>query len=129
MRVHHTGIVVEDMALSLEIYKKLGYEAISDIVEDNVQNNRLLFIKLGNEVLELIEPMNEQSTVYNAGNYGYHHICYEVEDLDTVKAEFKGLKIGKIFTEKITAPAFDNRNIMFAYLKNGTIIEYVEAEK
>ncbi|MDR9770436.1 hypothetical protein [Acetomicrobium sp.] len=36
--------------------------------------------------------------------------------------------MGKIFTDKITAPAFNGRKVVFAILKNGTIIELLAGD-
>lgn len=128
MKIHHIGIVVESIDGNLKMYSELGYTKISDIIEDHIQNNRIVFIsdKNNNHILELIEPLNEKSTVYNKNNYGYHHICYEVVNLQEFTDEFGKKKIGKIFTSTIKAPAIENKYIMFAYLKNGTIIEFLE---
>lgn len=68
--------------------------------------------------------MKEHHIINN--NNGLHHICYEVDNLDEYMEYFKTLNIGKIFTPKMIAPAFDNREIIFAYLKNGTIIEILQ---
>lgn len=130
MRQHHIGIVVESIEDSMLIYEKLGYNVDSEIVLDNIQNNKLLFLKekSSNQLIELIQPMNENSPVYNQNNRGLHHICYEVENLDEYIISFKRLKIGKIFTDKIDAPAFSNRKIIFACLKDGNIIEVLQKD-
>jgi catechol 2,3-dioxygenase-like lactoylglutathione lyase family enzyme len=95
---------------------------------DEYQNNKLIFMKnvSDNEVIELIEPLNEKSTIYKCKK-GYHHICYEVNALEDFLNEFKEKKVGIVFTQKIIAPAFGHKNIVFAYLKNGTIIEFLES--
>jgi hypothetical protein len=113
------------------MYESLGYRKESDVIIDNIQNNRLLFLKDMSswQVLELIEPIDERSTVYNTNLQGYHHICYEVDDMGRHIEEFNAMGIGKLFTKTINAPAFNNRRIVFAYLKNRTIIEFLEAEK
>ncbi|GAA0085615.1 VOC family protein [Clostridium sp. CTA-7] len=130
MKIHHIGIVVDDIEKSTTIYETLGYEKTSNIVEDLIQNNKLLFLKQSNSdvVIELIQPMSEKSTVYNKGNAGIHHFCYQVENLEEFISDFKEKRIGKIFTNKIKAPAFANREVIFAYLKNGTIIEVIQED-
>lgn len=127
MKINHIGIVVNDMEKSINIYKKMGYVSISDICIDTIQNNELVFLKniLTKEKIELIHPINEKSSVVNFKG-GYHHICYEVKNIDEFIKEFKNNKLGVIFTNKIIAPAFNNKNIIFAYLKNNTIVEFLE---
>ena len=127
MKVHHTGIIVNSIDKEVELYKALGYSVYGDIVNDEIQCNKILFLQMGNEKIELIEPMDSKSSVYNLPK-GYAHICYEVKDLDAHINDFKEKRIGVVFTEKLTAPAIDNRAIVFAYLKNKTIVEFVETE-
>lgn len=124
MKVHHTGIIVKDLEKNVILYTKLGYDEISNIVVDNVQQNRVIFLQNQNHKIELLEPLNEKSSIYHFKE-GYHHICYEVENEDAFFKNFKQLKIGKIFTKPIQAPAIDNREIVFACLTNGTFVEFL----
>lgn len=123
MRVHHIGIIVKDMQKSIHIYKQLKYKQRSNIILDKKQNIRIAFMQSEDEsqVLELIQAVDETSSVYHFKE-GYHHICYEVEN-DNFIEEFKNLKIGKIFTEQIQAPAIQNRQVCFGCLNNKTFIE------
>ncbi|RKL61635.1 hypothetical protein DXT63_15675 [Thermoanaerobacteraceae bacterium SP2] len=129
MRIHHFGIVVRNISKSLELYKALGYEQETNYIFDDVQHNKLMFIKKNKFLIELIEPINNLSAVFNEKNLGYHHICYEVDDLDKYIKDFSSLGIGKIFTNKIKAPAFNDRYIVFAILKDGSLIEILEGDK
>lgn len=130
MKINHIGIVVDDIDLSRTIYTEMGYLCKDDIFIDDIQNNKLLFLKnkQGNEVIELIQPIDEKSTVYSKANLGLHHICYEVNNFEQFCNKFNKLNIGKIFTNKIISPAFNNRYIVFAYLKNGTIVEFLQGD-
>ena len=56
MKVHHTGIIVKDLEKNVILYIKLGYDQVSDIVVDNVQQNRVVFLQNQNHKIELIEP-------------------------------------------------------------------------
>ncbi len=122
MKVHHMGIIVKDLEKNVVLYTKFGFDVVSNIVVDNVQQNRVVFLQNQNLKVELIEPLNEKSSIYHFKE-GYHHICYETENKDAFFENFKQLKIGKIFTKPIHAPAIDNREIIFACLPNGTFIE------
>lgn len=128
MIVHHTGIVVKNIKESISIYEKLGYKLISEIIYDYVQNNKLAFLReeYCNQLIELIEPISSSSAVASKNCEGLHHICFEVDSLDDFIEKFKELKIGKVFTKIIKAPAFSNREIVFCYLKNGNIIEILQ---
>ena len=126
MKINHVGIVVDNIESSINIYKSLGYTLKEDVIIDNIQKNIIGFLNSKDKLqtIELVQPLNDNSSVKNFK--GYHHICYEVRNLDETIESFNEKKIGIIFTKKITAPAFDNRQIIFAYLKNGNIIEFLE---
>jgi len=129
VRLHHIGLIEHNLEKSHAIYQKLGFQEISEVIRDPLQHNKLLFLRNpeSKEVLELIEPLNGQSPVFNAPD-GYHHLCYEIENLAECAVKFKTDQIGKIFTKQIAAPAFQGRRIAFAYLKNGSLIEFLEME-
>ena len=126
MKVHHTGMIVESIEKSLQIYETLGYVKESEIVIDTIQNNRILFLQnaASQHRLELIEKLNEKSSVYNF-KPGLHHICYETDRDENFTDYFKSLKIGKIFTKPIAAPAIGQRLVLFAYLKDGSLVEFL----
>lgn len=126
MREHHIGIVVKKLEESQEIFEKLGYRVCSKVTIDEYQYNRILFLENEKSLqkVELIEALNEQSTVKNV-KLGIHHICYEVGEVESFHEIFKEMNIGKIFTRNITAPALDNRYVVFACLKNGLFVEFV----
>ena len=124
MTVHHSGIIVRDLEKNMTLYTKLGYDQVSDIVVDNVQQNKVVFLQNQKHKIELIEPLNEKSSIYHFKE-GYHHICYEIDSPNTFLHDFKQLKIGKIFMRPIQAPVIDNRKIIFACLTNGTFVEFL----
>lgn len=126
MKVHHIGIITQSIEKSQRIYEILGYKILNDIVVDNVQHNRILFMRScdDSQTIELIQPINEASSVFHFKE-GYHHICYEVENQNTFAEDFKKMRIGKIFTKPITAPAIAGRMIVFAYLTSGVFVEFL----
>lgn len=125
MRIHHIGIVCCNIDKTVCLYERMGYALQGGIVNDSYQNNRIAFLNNGfPPLLELVEPMDYTSTVANC-NSGYHHICYEVEDKDDFVEIFRKLKIGKIFTEPFVAPAIKNKRVVFAYLRNKTLVEFI----
>ena len=103
----------------------LGYNTSSRVMTDENQHNNIII--LNSEFapnIELIEALTEESSVYNFSE-GYHHICYEAEPGEDIIQKFKDMKIGKVFTQPIVAPALNNRKVVFACLQNGTFIEFI----
>lgn len=124
MREHHVGIVVRDIEESRTVFGCLGYKPCGDMVEDLEQHNRILFLENRQNYsrIELIEPLDDASTVRNA-RHGIHHICYEADE-DFVDG-FKALKIGRMLPQRYIAPALGNRQVMFACLRGGLFVEFL----
>lgn len=125
MKIHHIGILTKEISKAIFLYSKLGYVLDENIKIDNIQNNRIAFLHCDfSPSIELIEPIDENSSVYNFKR-GYHHICYEAEPGEDIIQKFKSMRIGKIFTKPIAAPALCNREVVFACLQNGIFIEFI----
>lgn len=43
MIVHHSGIIVKELDKNISLYQKLGYDQISGIVVDHIQQNKVVF--------------------------------------------------------------------------------------
>ena len=126
MEIHHTGIIVDSIEKNIDIYKRLGYTQISEIIFDDVQHVKIVFFKSEDktQTVELIESLSDNSSIHNFKT-GYHHICYDVSDIQDFMSYFKTLKIGKIFTKPMTAPAISDRQVVFACLNNGIFLEFI----
>ena len=125
MVLNHLGIITSNLKQGIIIYSKMGYKLKEETVIDSIQNNLIAFLKSDFfPDIELIEPIDENSSVYNFKR-GYHHICYEAEPGEDIIQKFKSMRIGKIFTKPIIAPALDNREVVFACLQNGTFVEFI----
>ena len=129
MKIHHIGIKVDNIEKNIFLFEKLGYKLEKPIVFDHVQSNKIALLRDNeNFLLELIEPINDTSTIKNA-SYGYHHICYLVESYSDFILNFKKMKIGKIFTKFIEAPAFNHKLVLFSCLQNGILVEFLFEEE
>lgn len=126
MTIHHIGIITQDMQKSILLYEKLGYTCVGETMVDPIQNNTVAFLVCSDQMpkIELISPINRNSTIFNFRD-GYHHICYDVSDDPDYLRQFKILKIGKVFTQPIIASAIDNRKVVFALLQNGNFVEFI----
>ena len=125
MKINHIGIIVKDIEKSRYLYNKMGYSEITEIIYDFNQNNRVIFLQLNKyPPIELIEPLNSLSSVYNFPP-GYHHICYEKDDEQDIIQLYKKMKVGKIFTKPIVAPALNNQDVVFACMRDGSFVELI----
>lgn len=132
MELHHYGFATSNIADCLEAYKALGYEATTNIIEDKIQNVRLLFLKRpGEALIELVEPIDERSPVsaiLKKSGPTLYHICYEVEDIAQSISELRAKKY-LVVVKPVPAIAFNNRLISFLYHKHTGLIELLEKEK
>jgi len=95
-RVNHIGIAVRNMDEAREFWhKKFGVEAPPPITEGDMQ---ICMMKLGDVLVELIAPIGNKGIMakfLEKRGEGFHHICYEVENVYSAMKELaaKGLEI------------------------------------
>jgi methylmalonyl-CoA epimerase len=84
-RIHHVGVLVRSIAESLPLYTDLlGLEADAPF-ELPEQQARGVMVRAGDDRIELLEPMTEDSPlgkVLARRGEGLLHICLEVDDLE-----------------------------------------------
>ncbi|WP_428324975.1 VOC family protein [Nitrosopumilus sp.] len=132
MKIHHIGIVVNDIQESLgEFSKFVKFEETTIPTLINSQKVNVCFMSLGEFRIELIEPINEESPVSNflTKGGGFHHICFEVENLNTT-IEKMTKKGGRLIVSPVKG--FEGRQIAFIFLNmkktNFNLIELVESK-
>ena len=112
MKLHHIGIVVENIQKSLgDLTKYLDFESTTMPSLVGSQKVNICFLKTNNVFLELIEPAEENSPISNfiKKGGGFHHLCFEVDDihLELEKMKKNGVRIivdvVKGFEERLTA--------------------------
>ena len=93
--LHHLGFVVADVTAGMKGFVR-SLEAMWDgrVYEEPHQRVRVAFlaIKLGDPLIELVEPTTEDSPVWrflSEQGGGLHHVCYEVGDLEEKMVEMK----------------------------------------
>ena len=65
MKEHHIGIKISQLEKNIELYSKLGYHQVSPITVDEIQSNRIVFLQNQSQFIELIEPLNEKSSIFH----------------------------------------------------------------
>src|SRR4030043_1821482 len=86
-KVHHVAIAVKNLDEALQLYDNLfgAKPAKIETLPQQGVKAALLPMKEGGEI-ELLEPIDPQSGVakfLETKGEGIHHICLEVEDVDT----------------------------------------------
>ena len=128
MKLNHIGIITNNIDEDVLLYQRMGYQIVSQIV-DEIQMNKVIIVRRDDfPDIELIEAVNDKSTIRNFKK-GYHHLCFESEADEDIVAIFKQMKVGRIFTPPISAPALGHRSVVFACLHNGCFIELILNKK
>jgi methylmalonyl-CoA/ethylmalonyl-CoA epimerase len=94
-RLNHVGVATPSIETSLEIYRTLfeaePHGAPFDLPAQGV---RVCFVDAPNSQIELIEPLGPESPIAKFLEKnplgGQHHVCFEVEDITTARAELEG---------------------------------------
>lgn len=91
-RIYHLGYAVEDLEVAARFYREnLGVE-IEEPEEVEEQGIRAAMFRVGDSAVELVEPTRPDSPVgkfLRKRGEGFHHVAFEVEDLEAALAELK----------------------------------------
>ncbi|MHA1167167.1 MAG: methylmalonyl-CoA epimerase [Candidatus Hodarchaeales archaeon] len=83
-KINHIGIAVKSIEQSKPFYGDvlgLTFKGIETVTEQKV---KVAFFQAGESLIELLEPLEEDSPVQkflDKRGEGFHHICYEVDDI------------------------------------------------
>lgn len=128
-KIDHIGIAVHSIEKSLPLYTeqlKMPLVHQEDVPKQNV---RVAFVEIGESKIELLEPMNEQSTIakyLEKKGEGMHHICYAVEDVNTT---LKALAAeGFRLIDQEARPGAEDKLVAFIHPKSmgGVLVELAQ---
>jgi methylmalonyl-CoA epimerase len=128
-KIDHIGIAVSDLASALDFYDSaLGLEA-SEIEEVPDQQVRLAVIPVGESRLELLQSTTADGPVgrfVEKHGEGVHHICFEVDDIDSALATLRAAGV-RLIDEQPRMGA-GGRRIAFLHPRSahGVLIELSE---
>lgn len=132
-RLNHVGVAIPDIEDAIETYRSLyGVSAISTPFDIPAQGVKVCFVDVPNTQIELIEPLSEESPIWNFiqknPKGGQHHVCYEVEDIHQAVAVMKDRGATVLGEPRIGA---HGTPIVFIHPKNsnGVLVELMESPK
>ena len=127
-KLNHVAIAVPDLEAASDLYRKTFGADVSGPLELPEHGVTTVFDNLPNTKIELLLPLGEDSPIARfleknpAG--GMHHVCYEVEDIESAAARLvqDGLRVLGDGKPKIGA---HNKPVLFLHPKDGmgTLIE------
>ena len=129
--LYHVAIAVNNISEVEKVYTMaLGLKVEHrEVVEDQKVNTSMLVPKDGGTAIELLEPMSEDSPIskfLEKRGEGIHHICYKVDDLESVLAKLK--EQGVRLIDESPRPGAYNSKVAFIHPKamNGVLVELAE---
>ena len=133
--LHHLGFVVSSISTAAEDFAvSISARWDGEIIFDPIQRVRVAFFypaDTRNPVFELVEPASEGSPVSNflkKKGGGLHHVCYEIDDLESGLREARGAGL-VVMAEPAPAVAFDGRRIAWVCSKKRLLVELLERNR
>ena len=129
MKLHHIGIVVPKINDSIgDLTKFLKFDNIGIPTLVGSQKVNVCFLKIGAINLELIEPAEKDSPIssFLSNGGGFHHLCFEVDDIKSAINELKENNI-IVLNDEPTIGA-EGYKIVFIHPKStgGVLVELAE---
>ena len=131
MKLHHIGIVVQDIENGIQRYKSMfGFTPITEVINDPIQKVSVVLLsdpELHSLPIELIAPLTDDSPVSKIlkGKTRLYHICFLVENIeDSIKLLRSNGAI--IISGPVPADLFKGKRIAFVYSPDNYIIEILE---
>ena len=131
MKLHHVGIVVEDIEAGIQRYKAMfGFVSVTEVVDDPVQKVSVVLLS-GPEAdsipVELIAPLTDDSPVSKIlqGNMRLYHLCFVVDDIEEALKNFRS-NGAIIISGPVPADLFEGKRIAFVYTPDKYVVELLE---
>ena len=124
--INHVAVVVEDMEKSLAFWRDaLGLE-LHELRDVPAEKSQVAFLPLAGAEVELVMPTTDDSGIakYLAKRgQGMHHLCLEVDDIDSMMTQLKSKNIRLINEEPRTAA--DGKKYAFIHPEStgGVLVE------
>jgi len=97
-QISHLGMAVKDLEEAREFYRSVfGLESSEPIIGGD-GTLRVSMVRVGHTLIELLQPIGSEGVVakfLEKRGEGFHHICYEVDDINAEIASIKaaGLEV------------------------------------
>jgi len=125
-RIEHLGIAVENLATSIPLFEALLNTPCYK--QEGVASEGVMtaFFQVGPNKIELLEATNPDSAIakfLGKNGPGFHHVAFEVEDIEAELARLKNT--GFTLIHESPKDGADNKRIAFLHPKstNGLLVE------
>jgi methylmalonyl-CoA/ethylmalonyl-CoA epimerase len=127
MRFDHAGIATPDADAVVELYTELFDVPV--VHEEEYRGMWMVFLDTGNGYFEVIEPLEEDSTIgrhLDREGAGIHHVALETDDVEAAMDTAREMGV-ELIDEEPRAGAWGH-TIAFLHPRDtgGALIEFVE---
>jgi methylmalonyl-CoA epimerase len=127
-KLHHVAVAVDSVDDALKFYREtLGLEEITVMTLED-RGLKVGLVKAGPSEVELLEPLQEDSTVgrfLDRRGPGLHHICFEVDDVEKSMRYYEGR--GATFIDPVPRPgAVGLVSFMPPSVADGVLVELAQ---
>jgi methylmalonyl-CoA epimerase len=129
-QVSHLGIAVKDLEEARGFYRSVfGLESSEPIIGGD-GTIKVSMVKIGHTLIELLQPIGGEGVIakfLEKRGEGFHHICYEVDD---IHSEIDSLTAAGIDVLGEPKPGAEGLSV-FLHPKgtHGVLVELVEKQK
>ena len=125
-RIDHIAIAVHDIDEAAKFYRDILKLDLSGVEVVTEQKSKVGFFKIGESNIELVQPTSDDSPLVKfleTRGPGIHHICLEVDDIQSEVEELK--KRGARMIDEKPRPGAHNTQVAFMHPKSsgGVLIE------
>ena len=131
-KINHIAIAVNNIEEAAKFYENVLGLILTGIEVVTAQKTKVGFFKIGESNIELVQPAELDSPVakfLETKGQGIHHICFEVDDIETEVKVF--LEKGSTMIDQKPRRGAHNTKVAFVHPKSsgGVLIELCELPK
>ena len=128
LKIHHIGIVVDDIDRAKEVYEKVFDLQIKGRCLVPEFHAECAFIATGNAYIELVRPTADDGLMKFLKKHGsgtLHHICYIVDDMETGWRLMRERGLRSVTGEPKATPTFGKAMFFHPKDTGNVLIEFV----
>jgi methylmalonyl-CoA/ethylmalonyl-CoA epimerase len=129
IRINHVAIVVDDIDQALSFWRDaLGLE-VTHVEDVPDQNSLVAFLPTGETEVELVKPTSTDSGVarfLERRGPGIHHICFEVDDIESCIEKLIEHEVRLINTEPVIGTGGKRIAFIHPESTHGVLVELYE---
>ena len=131
-KLNHVAFAVPDLNAAAAVYRDTLGARVSEAEALPEHGVTVVFVDLGNTLVELMEPLGEDSPITGFlkknPTGGMHHVCYEVDDIIAARDKLKDQGV-RVLGDGEPKTGAHGKPVLFLHPKDfaGTLIELEQA--